>query len=45
MGEGAFGKVHEASLHESSDKKFAIKSIPRTVVEANDNPDADPEYM
>ena len=33
MGEGAFGKVKIASLHENPGKKFAIKSIPRELMD------------
>jgi len=33
IGEGAFGKVKIASLHENRKKKFAIKSIPRDMLE------------
>ena len=33
LGEGAFGKVKIASLRENRKKKFAIKSIPRDMLE------------
>lgn len=33
LGEGAFGKVKVASLLENRNKKFAIKSIPRCVID------------
>lgn len=33
MGEGAFGKVKIASLHENRKKKFAIKSISREILD------------
>jgi len=35
LGEGAFGKVKIASLHENRKKKFAIKSIPREILDKN----------
>ena len=35
LGEGAFGKVKIASLHENRNKKFAIKSIPRDMLDKN----------
>ena len=37
LGEGAFGKVKIASLHENRNKKFAIKSIPRDMLDKNFN--------
>ena len=33
LGEGAFGKVKQACLIENSSKKFAIKSIPRELLD------------
>ena len=33
LGEGAFGKVKQACLKENSSKKFAIKSIPRELLD------------
>mmetsp|Transcript_39304 Transcript_39304/g.60030 ORF Transcript_39304/g.60030 Transcript_39304/m.60030 type:complete len:115 (+) Transcript_39304:336-680(+) len=41
LGEGAFGKVKIASLIENPTKKFAIKSIPRKLLDlgAKDQPD------
>jgi hypothetical protein len=35
LGEGAFGKVKVAHLHENKKKKFAIKSIPREILDKN----------
>ena len=37
LGDGAFGKVKVASLHENKNKKFAIKSIPREILDKNIN--------
>lgn len=33
LGEGAYGKVKVASLHENPKKEFAIKSIPRSLID------------
>jgi len=33
LGEGAFGKVKIAWLHQNPDKKYAIKSIPRSLLD------------
>ena len=33
IGEGAFGKVNIASLRSNPTKKFAIKSIPRDILD------------
>jgi serine/threonine protein kinase len=33
LGEGAFGKVKIASLHSDPSRKFAIKSIPRHLMD------------
>ena len=33
LGDGAYGKVKVASLHENPSKKFAVKSIPRSIID------------
>ena len=39
LGEGAFGKVKIASLIDNPEKKFAIKSIPRKLIDFGINDD------